>query len=177
MKFCCHSKCGKLTYMKTMRLLFVFIALGLLLSKTNSAILPSVPTSPIRPNASLPTTPFKTVSAKEVQQLTGRKMNLVERLRWKIVQKKIKKIQGDEKTSKDTLSTIALITGIVGFVLLFFVPVAGLLLLLTAIITGILGRKNNQNQKSRNRALIGLVLGLAAFGLILIFAIAYSSGF
>ncbi len=117
------------------------------------------------------------LSPKEIQHLTGRKMNLIERLQWKILQKKFKKIQAEGNSSKDTISAISLITGIAGFVTLFLVPIAGFLLLLTAIITGIIGRKNNDNPKSRKKALIGLVLGLVAVGLIFIFAIAYSGGF
>ena len=115
--------------------------------------------------------------ANKVKFFAERKMNLAERLKWKILQKKLKRINAEGNTSKDTVSTIALVTGIAGFVLLFLVPLAGFVLLLTAIITGIIGRKNNENPKSRKKALIGLVLGLLAVGLILIFSIAYAGGF
>ena len=151
--------------------------LSVLLTEANAVSLPVKIPIKVASGDSISLTASNSFSANEIQQVTGRKMNLTARLQWKIVQRKLKRIADKERTSKDTLATIALVTGIVGFVLLFFVPIAGFLLLLTAIITGILGRKNNPNVKSRNKALIGLVLGLAAFGLILIFAIAYSGGF
>lgn len=120
---------------------------------------------------------FARVAVKEKHAYAGSKMNFIQKLQWKIVQKKFRKTGFDKATSKDSLATIALIAGVAGFVLLFVVPIAGFVLLLTAIITGILGKKNNENPKSRKKALIGLVLGLVAFGLILAFAIAYSGGF
>ena len=160
-----------------MRLLLVLMLLSVLFTKTNAVTVPVTIPVKFASADSMSIAASKSFSAKEIQKRTGGKMNLAARLQWKILQRKLQRIADKERTSKDTLSTIALVTGIVGFLLLFFVPIAGFLLLLTAIITGILGRKNKPNTKSRNRALIGLVLGLAAFGLILIFAIAYSGGF
>jgi uncharacterized membrane protein HdeD (DUF308 family) len=56
-------------------------------------------------------------------------------------------------------------------------PIVGFLLLLNAIITGLVARKNNENPRSRKKALIGLILGLVAYALIFVFAIAYAGGF
>ena len=99
----------------------------------------------------------------------------MERLQWKILQKKLKKTHAEEKTSKDTLSLIALIAGIAGLALIFFVPIAGFLLLVTAVVTGIIARNSSEDPKSRKKSLIGLVLGLTGIGLIIIALIAYAA--
>lgn len=160
-----------------LQLLLLMFMCCLFLPKTRAVTIPAN-TNTARSAASVSNTQLLSLSPKEIQRLTGHKMNLMERLQWKkILQKKLRKTHSQEKNSKDTISSISLLTGIVGFVLLFLFPVGGFLLLLTAIVTGIIGRKNNDNPKSAKKALIGLVLGLAAMGLILIFALAYSGGF
>ena len=119
------------------------------------------------------------VPATSVHQQTGHKMNFFQRWQWKIIQKKIaRKFQREEgkKTSKDTLANIALIAGIAGLPLLFLIPIAGFALLITAIITGILGMSKNDNPKSHRKALIGLIIGAVATGLIIIAVIAFVSG-
>ena len=158
-----------------MRLLLLLILLSLVTPKMYAATPQANMHTQLSFNDSVSTTDF----SKQTQDFTAQKMNLVQRLQWKILQRKFKKLLPEVKDqkSKDTLSTIALISGVAGFVFLFLFPIVGFLLLLNAIITGLVARKNNENPKSRKKALIGLILGLVAYGLILVFAIAYAGGF
>ena len=158
-----------------LRLLLLMMVLCFLLLKINAVTTPANPGAPVSSAGILSNSRLLSLAAKEIQHLTGHKMNLVERLQWKILQKKLKKTQAKEKTSKDTLSLIALIAGIGGLGLLFFVPIAGFVLLLTAIVTGIVARNSTEDPKSRKNALIGLVLGLTGIGLIVIALIAYAA--
>ena len=70
---------------------------------------------------------------------------------------------------------VALIAGIAGLGLIFFLPIAGFVLLLTAIVTGIVARNSTEDPKSRKNALIGLVLGLVGIGLVIIALIAWAA--
>ena len=158
-----------------LRLLLLLMMSGLFLQKTNAVTLPVSANKEIVAAAPVPNTGLLSLSAKEIQHLTGHKMNLMERLQWKILQKKLKKTHAEEKTSKDTLSVIALIAGIAGLALIFFVPIAGFLLLLTAVVTGIIARNSSDDPKARKKSLIGLVLGLTGIGLIIIALVAYAA--
>ena len=158
-----------------LRLLFLMMVLCFLLSKTYAVATANNSIAPVSSAGSVLNAGQLSLSAKEIQRLTGHKLNLVERLQWKILQKKFKKTQAKEKDSKDSLSLIALIAGAAGLVLLFIVPIAGFLLLLTAIVTGIIARNSSNDPKSRKKALIGLVLGLTGIGLIIIALIAYAA--
>ena len=158
-----------------LRLLLLMIVICFLLPKTFAITTPIKPNTPVNSAGPISNSRLLSLSAKEIQHLTGHKMNLVERLQWKILQKKLQKKKGKEKTSKDTLSLVAFIAGIAGLGLLFFVPVAGFILLLTAVVTGIVARNSTEDPKSRKNALIGLVLGLTGIGLIVIALIAYAA--
>ena len=160
------------------QLLLLIFLFGLLLSKTFAAN-NSFKIAPFNPHVdSLSITRILSLSPQEVKRLTGYKLNLIERLEWKILQKKLKKNLGhpEVKKSKDTISTIALITGVLGLILLFIVPGVGFILLLIGIITGIIGLNNNDNPKSRRKALIGLIAGIVGVLLTLIALIAFVSG-
>jgi len=160
-----------------MRLLLLFILMSFQAPKTIAATPQALMHTQF--NDSVSTSDLPNLLSKQMQALTAQKMNLVQRLQWKILQKKFKKLLPEVKDqkSKDTLSTIALVSGVAGFVLLFLFPLVGFLLLLNAIITGFVARKNNENPKSRKKALIGLILGLVAYALIFVFAIVYAGGF
>ena len=158
-----------------LRLLLLMMMFCLLLPKINAVTTPVNPGAPVNSASTISNSRLLSLSAKEIQHLTGHKMNLMERLQWKILQKKFKKTQQKEKTSRDTLSLVALIAGIAGLGLLFLVPIAGFVLLLTAIVTGIVARNSTEDPKSRKNALIGLVLGLVGIGLIVIALIAYAA--
>jgi hypothetical protein len=162
---------------KTMklRLLLLMMVLCFLLPKTYAVTTPANPGAPVSSAGSISNARLLSLSAKEIQHLTGHKMNLIERLQWKILQKKFKKPQEKEKTSKNTLSLVALIAGIAGLGLIFFLPIAGFVLLLTAIVTGIVARNSTEDPKSRKNALIGLVLGLVGIGLVIIALIAWAA--
>lgn len=69
--------------------------------------------------------------------------------------------KSDEGTLKQkrTLGLISLLSGIVGIITLFTVPVIGIVLIPTALITGIVGLSNNTDKRSRTHSIIGLVLG------------------
>ena len=161
-----------------LRPLLLIIFLCLLLPETHALTSPPATITPAAYTDSASIIKITSLSVKEVQRLTGRKMNFLQKLQLKILQKKLKKSLRHEenKTSKDTISTIALITGIAGLVLLFLVPIAGFLLIITAIITGIIGLNNNDNPKSRTKALIGLVTALAGIALLLIALVIFASG-
>jgi len=158
-----------------LRLLLLMMVLCLLLPTTQAVTLPGNANKAALSAGTAPNSRLPSISAKEIQRLTGHKMNLMERCQWKILNKKLRKTQAKEKSSKGTLSIIALIAGIAGLALIFFVPIAGFFLLLTAIVTGIIARNSSDDPKSRKKALIGLVLGLTGIGLVIIALIAYAA--
>lgn len=119
------------------------------------------------------------LNPNEVHRLSRQKMHLVQRIEWKILQRKIKKsvVNEDEKNPKETVAFISLITGLLGLVLIFLFPLLGFPLLLTAIITGIIGMNNNKDSKSRRNAIIGLIAGSLGLLLVTLAIIAFAGGF
>lgn len=120
------------------------------------------------------------VLQQQITATSGYKMNFLHRLQWKWIQKKIKKkmrLAEEVEKNKNTVSTIALICGVGGLVVLFLVPVLGFLMMLTGIVTGAIGMSNNSNKKSRIKALIGLVAGAAGIVLVGAFIIAFAAVF
>lgn len=159
-------------------LILLFILLYFFLPYGNTASFPVIKNKPSVISDSLSLNKILNLSPKDIQRLSGQKMNLIEKLELKIIQKKIKKnlSKADEKKSKETVSLIALITGILGLILLFIFPPVSFILILTAIITGIIGVNNNSNQKSRTKALIGLICGLVGVGIFIIALVAFATG-
>jgi len=66
----------------------------------------------------------------------------------------------EKDVHNNTLGTISLITGIVGLVMFFCCIVIDVILAIIAIVTGILGYKDNQQY-----ALLGIILGSITLGL------------
>jgi hypothetical protein len=83
-----------------------------------------------------------------------------------------KSLDEGTKTKKNVLSTISLVLGIIGAVVVFIPGIAGIAFILgaAALITGIiaLGKRYNNSKASRAKAITGLVLG----GLLLLFGVA-----
>ncbi|MGM0688644.1 MAG: DUF4190 domain-containing protein [Bacillota bacterium] len=70
------------------------------------------------------------------------------------------------QTPNNTLGTVSLVTGILGVLLFFCCPYISVILGLTALVCGILGWQQQQKY-----ALAGIILGVAATALGIIFAI------
>ncbi len=119
------------------------------------------------------------LNQNEIHRLRGHKLHFLQRIEWRILQRKIKKsvVNADEKNPKETVAFISLITGLLGLVLIFLIPILGFPLLLTAIITGIIGMNNNKDPKSRRNAIIGLIAGSLGLLLILLALAAFAGGF
>lgn len=75
-----------------------------------------------------------------------------------VVVERIKEKDGNN--NNNTLGTISLITGIVGLVMFFCCIFIDVILAIVAIVTGILGYKDNQQY-----ALVGIILGSITLGL------------
>ena len=155
-------------------LLLLLLVLLASLPKNYAATAPSLPV------ADSVLIKFASLSPKDIQKQTGHRLNLIQKTELKLLQKKIKKrvlsASADQQHKKDVVSTIALIAGVLGIVTLFLVPGVAFVLMLAAIITGIIGISNNPNPKSRTRALIGLIAGIAGIILTLLALIIFLSG-
>ncbi len=118
------------------------------------------------------------ITPKQVFAAAGYKMNFWQKLQWKLVQKKLKRTATeDPQKTKDTVSTLALISGTSGLVLLFVVPALGFLLMLGGVVMGIIGLNKNLNRKSRTKALIGLIAGSVGIVFVAAIIIAFASTF
>lgn len=147
-----------------------FLSLGV-----QSAAIPSAFSSiPSLTNPANPIQYFTTLSIKEVQKLTGRKLTLKEKIAFKIFQWNIKKKSKGEKAGdyKDKGKT-AMIFGIIAVTsflltpLLFFGTLAALAFAIAALATGKKALKANPNDKKAKTAII---LGWITIGLLVILA-------
>lgn len=116
------------------------------------------------------------------------KAGLLRKLQYKLALKRLKQLSNsfddDIPHKRNVLSTISLILGILGLVVLFIPAIAGIAFIVApaAFITGIiaLGKRYNNSKASRAKAIIGLVLGallilLGILGVILLVAL-FSNG-
>lgn len=105
----------------------------------------------------------------------GKKPNFIQKAALRAMERKIvrKLKKGDDGNlrQKRTLGLIALISGIAGIVTLLTIPIVGVLLIPTALVTGIIGLSNNTDKRSRTHSIIGVVLGSTAIFLGLLFLI------
>ena len=113
------------------------------------------------------------LTIKEMQEISGKKFTLKEKIRIKVFQWKLKK--GSlllKQEGKDNTSTIALISGIAGLALLLGIAYVGLLpaviLTLLALILGYKAKKRNPHDKKAKAAII---LGWITVGLFVAFTI------
>jgi len=122
---------------------------------------------------------------KEIAKRTGTKMNFLDRLAFRIVQKKMKKqmakAERKGKTASSGLGTASLILGslaVISFVLLFSIPIFFLLTLVFGLAGTITGAVARSNGDRGGAATAGFIMSLVAGGLallLLILAIAFIS--
>jgi hypothetical protein len=117
-----------------------------------------------------------------------KKAGFLRQLRYKLALKSVKclskSLDEGTKTKKNVLSTISLVLGIIGAVVVFIPGIAGIAFILgpAALTTGIIavGKRYNNSKADRAKAIIGLVLGglLVLLGIIglLVIAAFFSGG-
>ena len=131
--------------------------------------------TPSEPTDKNPVIDIRKIKAKEIERLTGKKLTLLEKIQLKILQKKLKKYDDEEITTKQKKqATWSMILGILSIVLLF-IPGIGLLAIpaaILAIIFGVQSIKGNSNAKG----IVGIVTGSVTLFLILL-AIAFIAAF
>jgi hypothetical protein len=145
------------------------LLINLFALQTFAAVVPS-------PTVTPPSLDFTKMKAKEIEKLTGKKLNLLQKIELKLLQKKMgKKTGDDEMTEKQKKkASLSMILGITSIVFLF-IPVIGILAIpmaILAIIFGASSMKGNSNTKS----IVGVVTGgvtLLLFVIALAVAIAY----
>lgn len=144
----------------------------------NAAVAPSdsIITKSVKHNASL--NKFLTSTPSEIEKITGKKLNFVERIQLKFFQKKLLKHspeEGGEPTAKQKKQgKISMILGISSIVLLL-IPYVGLLSIPAAIAAMVLGIKSIKGN-SNTQGLIGLITGSATLFIILIAILIVASG-
>ena len=107
------------------------------------------------------------IKTKEIERLTGKKLNFFEKLQLKILQKKLKNFEKGEPTEKQKKQgTLSMLCGFVSFILLFISPLVLLAIPLgvLALVFGIQSLKGNSNAK----AILGVVTGGLSLLLILV---------
>ena len=111
------------------------------------------------------------VTIKQVEQFTGRKLVLKEKLALKLLQWKLKKElrTANEKPARDPAKT-AMILGIIGLAALF-VPVINLASLPLAILAIVIGNKAKRTDPGNKKAKTAVTLGLITLGLLVIVGI------
>src|SRR4029077_16499721 len=107
-----------------------------------------------------PSLDFRTIKAKEIEKLTGKKLNLLQKIELKLLQKKLrKKTDEDELDAKQQRkATLSLILGIAGFVFLF-IPYVVILAIPLAILAIVFGASSMNGKKSNTKSIVGIVLG------------------
>ncbi len=105
-----------------------------------------------------------------------------ERLQSKVLQnviaKKIARLAKDKGESNKKLSTISLILGLAGVVFVFvpYVSILVLLLAPAAIVTGIIALKDNDDKRSRTKAIIGIVAGAVPLLVVIALLAIFTAG-
>ena len=135
--------------------------------------------NPSTPIEKTPVFDLKKIKSKEIERLTGKKLNFLQKIQLKLLQKKLRQNEDGEMTEKQKKkATWSMILGIASIVLLF-IPFIGILALpaaVLALIFGVQSVKGNSNSKS----IIGIVTGsvtLVLFLIALAFVAAYMSAF
>jgi hypothetical protein len=150
------------------KIFLVFIMSCLAIGMIQAAIIPIPVKGPIDPVSSL-----STLSIKEIQVLTGRKLSLKEKVSIKIFQWKLKKGSlTRKKEGKDNTSTIALICGIAGIAFLLGIAFVGLFPAAAATVLAlILGYKAKRKNPEDKKAKWAIILGWISVGLFVAFTI------
>lgn len=163
-----------------MRILFTALLCSLLFV-ANAA---SFPVAPVRHAPITDSTlagPFSRMTPKAIEEATGKKLGMLQKLQVKILQKKLKKQlrSEDDSTSSSTkaLSVISLVTSGLGLILLFTAASGAFLIFaLAGVVTGIIALSNNNSRQHRTMAILGLVLGGVAIILLGIVILAFVGG-
>ena len=152
-----------------LRILFIFATLFLFQLNSSAAVVPQ----PAPAEGVFPLSAYLQKPTQKQSFLTRLQSRLVQ----KVAVKKLAHISKDKADSKKKLATISFILGLAGiaFVFIPYVSILVLLLAPAAIVTGILALKDNEDKKSRTKAIIGIVAGavplLIAVAIFAIFAI------
>ena len=124
----------------------------------------------VTPSARIDNTPvvdLRKIKTKEIERLTGKKLNLLEKIQLKILQKKLRKSEDGQMTEKQKKqATLSMFSGIVSFILLFVSPLVLLAIPFgaLALVFGIQSLKGNSNAKG----IIGIATGGISLLLILL---------
>jgi len=105
---------------------------------------------------------------KEIERIAGRKLNLKEKIAFKIYQFKLKKqLKLNNDVEKSPKGQTAFILGLIGICLLVipYVTIAALPLSILAIVIGSKAKKENPKDK---KAKTGIILGIITLGLFVV---------
>ena len=124
----------------------------------------------------LPATAPAKMTIKEWEKATGKKLPLLQRLTWKLAQKRMSKPGNENVTEKQRkLGRLSMIFGIAGLVLLFLpniLAIAGIGLGIAAFILGLKSVKGNSNTPG----IVGLIAGSLTL-LLTVLAVAIAAAF
>jgi hypothetical protein len=116
------------------------------------------------------------MTIKEWEKATGKKLPLLQRLTWKLAQKRMSKPGNENVTEKQRkLGRLSMIFGIAGLVLLFLpniLAIAGIGLGIAAFILGLKSVKGNSNTPG----IVGLIAGSLTL-LLTVLAVAIAAAF
>ncbi len=144
----------------------------------NAAVAPgdSIITKSIKHN--VPLNKLMSSTPAEIEKITGKKLNFVERIQLKLFQKKILKYspeEGGEPTAKQKKQgKLSMILGI-SSILLLLIPYVGILSIPAAIAAMVLGIKSIKGN-SNTQGIIGLITGSVTLFIILIAILVIASG-
>jgi hypothetical protein len=148
--------------MKTSKLIFFFL-LSFLLNTAHAAATPS-----FKAIASSSNINIGKIKPGVIEKLTGKRMTLLQKIQLKLLQKRIRRIDGDgEMTEKQKdWATTSLVLGLSSFGLVL-IPIIGILAIpaaILAIVFGVKSLKGNSNTKG--------IIGIVAGGLFLLLFVA-----
>ena len=163
-----------------MKKIFLFLVLitSFYCKPVNASVSPgdSIITNPKTPGVSL--NKLLTSTPSEIQRLTGKKLNFVERIQLKLFQKKLLKHSPEENgepTAKQRKQgKISMILGISSIALLL-IPYIGILSIPAAIAALVLGIKSLKGN-SNTQGIVGLITGSVTLFIILIAILIVASG-
>ena len=136
----------------------------------------------VAPNTPVPKfDPFK-IKPKDIEQITGKKLTLFQKIKLKLAQTLLKKYSDGEITAKQQKQArVSMILGIMGLAFLFislspFLGFLGILSIPSAILAIIFGSKSLKGN-SNSEGMIGVITGGATIALIIIAVIVIAIAF
>lgn len=116
-----------------------------------------------------PQTGSLSMTITDYEKLSGKKLNFIQKMQFKLAQKYAAKKSETDKSDKKTLSLIALIAGGSSIITtLLALPILGLLLALAGIIFGFISLKK---EKAKTMSILGIVFGGLTLILILLLVV------